>query len=482
MTTAVPTRLPRLRAVLRESVGGLPRTYWWLWTSTLVNRLGSFVVTFLTLYLTTDRGYSPAVAGLVVSSFGLGGVFGAIGGGVLADRLGRRPTLVAAQSLAALTTVLLGYTTEPALIALVAGLLGLTSNAARPAISAIMADLVPGPDRVRAFSLNYWAINIGFAVSASVAGVLSSHGYLLLFYGDAITTLLCALVVFLRIPETRPERPAQAVARSAARTAAQDAARDAAPQERAGLGTVFRDGPFLSLVGLTFLIAMTIGLGQVAVPVVMGRQGFSATDYGLVVAINGVLIVLAQIPATRIIRGRGRTGIQVAASLLFGFGMALCAFAPGATSGGMAVYALSVAVWTVGEIIWTPVNQALVAELSPVHGRGRYQGAYSLAWQASSFLAPLAAGGMLALWGAGSVWLTCAIVGVVAAGGYVRLMRGSSGRRIEAARLAAAAEARKARATGRDGDANDAVGDAVDGVDGAADAAGNSDAAVGAAS
>src|SRR5579859_1890120 len=137
MPTAVPARLPRLRAVLRESVGGLPRTYWWLWTSTLVNRLGSFVVTFLTLYLTSDRGYSPAVAGLVVSAFGLGGVFGAIGGGVLADRLGRRPTLVAAQSLAALTTVLLGYTTEPALIALVAGLLGLTSNAARPAISAI---------------------------------------------------------------------------------------------------------------------------------------------------------------------------------------------------------------------------------------------------------------------------------------------------------------------------------------------------------
>jgi MFS family permease len=420
MATPLPTRLPRLSAAVRESVGGLPRTFWWLWTSTLVNRLGSFVVTFLTLYLTADRGFSPAVAGLVVSAFGLGGVFGAIGGGVLADRLGRRPTLLAAQSLAALTTVLLGYTTAPALIALVAGLLGLTSNAARPAISAIMADLVPGTDRVRAFSLNYWAINIGFAVSASVAGVLSSHGYLLLFYGDAVTTLLCALVVFLRIPETRPAQPSP------------DVDPPVAAAEKVGLGTVFRDGPFISLVGLTFLIAMTIGLGQVAVPVVMGRQGFSATDYGLVVAINGVLIVLAQIPATRLIRGRGRTCIQVTASLLFGFGMALCAFATGATGGGMAVYAFSVVVWTVGEIIWTPVNQALVAELSPVHGRGRYQGAYSLAWQASSFLAPLAAGGMLAAWGAGSVWLTCAIVGVVAAAGYVRLTRGSSVRRAEA--------------------------------------------------
>ena len=461
MATPVPTRLPRLTTAVRESVGGLPRTFWWLWTSTLVNRLGSFVVTFLTLYLTTQRGFSAAVAGLVVSAFGLGGVFGAIGGGVLADRLGRRPTLLAAQSLAALTTVLLGYTTQPVLIALVAGLLGLTSNAARPAISAIMADLVPARDRVRAFSLNYWAINIGFAVSASVAGVLSSHGYLLLFYGDAITTLLCAIVVYFRIPETRPERPAVTVA---------------APQEApVGLGTVFRDGPFVSLVGLTFLIAMTIGLGQVAVPVVMGRQGYSATDYGLVVAINGVLIVLAQIPATRLVRGRGRTAVQVVSSLLFGFGMALCVFAPGAAAGGLGVYALSVVVWTVGEIIWTPVNQALVAELSPVHGRGRYQGAYSLAWQASSFLAPLAAGVMLTSWGAGSVWLTCALVGVVAAAGYVRLTRGSSGRRLEAARLAAAAEPGPA-ATAAAADNGSAAAASDQG------SAENSDAAVGSAS
>lgn len=481
MATPVPTRLPRLTVAVRESVGGLPRTFWWLWTSTLVNRLGSFVVTFLTLYLTTQRGFSPAVAGLVVSAFGLGGVFGAIAGGVLADRLGRRPTLLAAQSLAALTTVLLGYTTQPVLIALVAGLLGLTSNAARPAISAIMADLVPGRDRVRAFSLNYWAINIGFAVSASVAGVLSSHGYLLLFYGDAITTLLCALVVFLRIPETRPERKPQ---------------QSEVPEERIGLGTVFRDGPFVSLVGLTFLIAMTIGLGQVAVPVVMGRQAYSATDYGLVVAINGVLIVLAQIPATRLIRGRGRTGVQVVSSLLFGFGMALCAFAPGAAAGGLGVYALSVTVWTVGEIIWTPVNQAMVAELSPVHGRGRYQGAYSLAWQASSFLAPLAAGVMLTSWGAASVWLTCALVGMVAAAGYLRLTHGRSGRRLEAARLATAAEPDPAAGRAEEPGAGRAVEPGADraagpAVEPLADAAArradqgpgrNSDAAVGSAS
>ncbi|MEZ0064999.1 MFS family permease [Streptacidiphilus sp. MAP12-20] len=400
----------RLRIVLSETVGGLPTTFWWLWTSTLVNRLGSFVVTFLTLYLTATRGFSPAVAGLVVSAFGLGGVFGAIAGGIAADRIGRRPTLVAAQTLAAFSTILLGYTRSPALIALVAALLGLTSNAARPAISAIMADLVPSADRVRAFSLNYWAINIGFAVSASVAGALAAHGFLILFYGDAITTLLCALVVFLRIPETRPERPSPGE-----RTKA---------EPEIGMGTVFRDGAFMGLVGLTFVLAMVVGLGQVAMPVVMGRQGFSATDFGLVVAVNGVLIVFGQIPITRLMRNRSRTAALIAASLLHGFGMALCAFA-----GGMGFYALTVVVWTLGEILWTPANQALVAELSPVHGRGRYQGVFSLAWQTSSFLAPLAAGLMLAGWGADSVWGACAALGVISAVGYVALMRGRAGQR-----------------------------------------------------
>ncbi|MBF9066427.1 MDR family MFS transporter [Streptacidiphilus fuscans] len=403
---AVPARV---RVALNETVGGLPTTFWWLWTSTLVNRLGSFVVTFLTLYLTTTRGLSPAVAGLVVSSYGLGGVFGAILGGVLADRIGRRPTLVTAQTLTAVTTVALGYTHAPVLIAVVAALLGLTSNAARPAISAIMADLVPSVDRVRAFSLNYWAVNIGFAISASVAGLIAAHGFLLLFYGDAITTLLCALVVFLRIPETRPEQTTTASGTGVSESA----------EGSVGMGTVFRDRAFMGLVGLTFLLAMVIGQDGVAVPVVMGRQGFSATEYGLVIAVNGLLIVLGQIPVTRLVQKGSRKAALISAALLLGFGTALCAFA-----GSLWFYALTVVVWTCGEMIWTPANQAMVAELSPTHGRGRYQGVFSLAWQGSSFLAPLSAGFMLSAWGANSVWAVCAVLGVLCAGGYVLLMRG----------------------------------------------------------
>ncbi|MFE9427115.1 MDR family MFS transporter [Kitasatospora sp. NPDC006697] len=404
---AAATRLPaRIRAAATESVGGLPSAFWWLWTSTLVNRLGGFVVTFLALYLTAVRGYSAGYAGAVASLYGLGSAIASLTGGVLADRIGRRPTILAAQTLTALSTAALGFSRGQLAIAAVAFLTGLSGNAARPAISAVIADVVPATDRVRAFSLNYWAINIGFGVSAAVAGLIAVHGYLLLFLADAATTLACALVVFAKVPESRP-----------AAAAAPAAERVAAP--RVSLATVFRDGRFIALVSMTFLFAMVMQQGSTTLAVVMGRAGLSTTQYGLVIGLNGLLIVLLQIPVTRLIQGRDRARLLMAGALLAGWGVALAAFA-----GSSALFfAFTVAVWTVGEIIQMPSNMSLVAELSPAHARGRYQGVASLAWSAASFLGPLLGGLLLDGAGADAVWGGCALLGTVAGIGYLLVAR-----------------------------------------------------------
>ena len=402
--------LPRLKLATRETLGGLPSAFWWLWTSTLVNRLGSFVVTFLALYLTIDRGFSPAFAGLVASLYGLGGSFAAVAGGVLADRIGRRPTLLAAQSGTAVATMVLGLVHPAWAIAATAAVLGFTSNASRPAVSAIMADLVLPGDRVRAFSLNYWAINIGFAFSAAMAGLIAAHGFLLLFIGDSATTLLCALVVFARVAETRPEAEALT------------STRHGATAPGVGLGAVLRNPAFMSLVGLTFLLACISNQGSIALPIVMGSAGYSPTGYGLVISLNGLLIVLLQIPLTRMVAGRSRTVMLAVAALLTGCGFGLTAFA-----GNAWFYALTVTVWTAGEILCTPASMALVAELSPVHARGRYQGVYSLAWSGAAFLAPMLAGFLLTAGGplrqhGDAVWLSCTLLGLIVAVGYVRLL------------------------------------------------------------
>ncbi|MER6217409.1 MDR family MFS transporter [Streptomyces sp. NPDC001674] len=394
----------RLRRSARESVAGLPRAFWWLWASTLVNRLGAFVATFMALYLTLDRGYSASFAGLVAALHGLGGVVSSLVAGVMTDRLGRRPTMLVAQVSTAGAVALLGFMEHPAAIAAVAMLVGMTSNASRPAVQAMMADIVRPEDRVRAFALNYWAINLGFAISSMAAGLVAEYSYLAGFLGEAALTLLCAVLVFLKLPESRPEKDAAAVAQGG---------------PEVGLGTVLRDGRFMGVVGLSFLISLIFTQGSVGLPVTMGAAGFSPGDYGLVIAANGVLVVVLQLPVTRFIEHRDPRRLLVVSALLAGYGFAMTAFA-----GPLWAYALTVCVWTLAEIVNSPTQMGLVVRLSPVHGRGRYQGMYTMSWAVASLVAPLMAGFVIDHFGAGWLWGSTGVLGTVAAAGYWLLMRG----------------------------------------------------------
>ncbi|MFJ1914295.1 MDR family MFS transporter [Streptomyces sp. NPDC088147] len=430
---SVATSAAGLRRAVRESVSGLPREFWWLWTSTLVNRLGAFVATFMALYLTLDRGYSASYAGLVASLHGLGGVISSLVAGVMTDRFGRRPTLLIAQSSTAASVALLGFMREPAAIAAVAFLVGMASNASRPAVQAMMADIVKPEDRVRAFSLNYWAINLGFAISSAGAGFVAQYSYLAGFLGEAAMTLACAVLVFLKLPESRPERgPAGAPARATAGKNAgagpgtgtgtgtgSGTGAGAAPEASIGMGTVLRDGRFMSVVSLSFVVALIFQQGFVGLPVAMGADGFTSADYGFAIAVNGVLIVVMQIPVTRFIQHRDPRRLLIVSSVLAGYGFGLTAFA-----GSIAVYALTVCVWSLAEIVNAPTQTGLVVRLSPVHGRGRYQGMYTMSWSVAALVAPLMSGLVIDRFGAAWLWGACAVLGTVAGAGYWLLMRG----------------------------------------------------------
>lgn len=394
--------LAALRRATRETVSGLPREFWWLWTSTLVNRLGAFVATFMALYLTLDRGYSATYAGLVAALHGLGGVVSSIGAGVMTDRLGRRPTLLVAQASTAVSVAVLGFVHHPVAIAAVAFAVGAASNASRPAVQAMMADIVRPEDRVRAFSLNYWAINLGFAISSMAAGFIAEVSYLAGFLIEAGMTAVCAVVVFVKLPESRPERTKS----------------EKAGEDEVRLGTVLRDRRFMGVVGLSFLVALIFQQGSVGLPVAMGEAGFSPADYGFAIAVNGVLIVALQIPVTRFIERRDTGRILIVSSVLAGYGFGLTAFA-----GSVGVFALTVCVWTLGEMLNAPTQTGLVVRLSPAQGRGRYQGMYTLSWSVAALVAPLMSGLVIDRFGAEWLWGLCAVVGTAAAIGYGTLMR-----------------------------------------------------------
>lgn len=318
----------------------------------------------------------------------------------MADRLGRRPTLLVAQTSTAASVALLGFMHHPVAIAAVAFLVGMASNASRPAVQAMMADIVRPEDRVRAFSLNYWAINLGFAISSMAAGFIAEFSYLAGFLIESGMTLVCALVVFAKLPESRPVQSAKEA------------------KEAVGLGTVLRDRRFMSVVGLSFLVALVFQQGSVGLPVAMGAAGFTPADYGLAIAVNGVLIVALQIPVTRFIQHRDPRRLLVISSLLAGYGFGLTAFA-----GSVGVFALTVCVWTLAEIVNAPTQTGLVVLLSPTHGRGRYQGMYTLSWSLAALIAPLMSGVVIDRFGAEWLWGLCAVVGTGAGAGYGLLMR-----------------------------------------------------------
>ncbi|MCT2592805.1 MFS transporter [Streptomyces sp. N2-109] len=411
--------LSGVRRAARESVSGLPRQFWWLWTSTLINRLGAFVATFLALYLTVERGYSASYAGMIGALYGLGGVISSIGGGVLADRLGRRPTLLISQTLTAVSVAALGFVERPVAIAVLAFVVGMATNGSRPAVQAMMADIVAPEDRVRAFALNYWAINLGFAVSSTAAGLIAQYSYRFLFVGEAVMVLACAIVVFVKLPESRPEYGPVSEAEPATGQGTEAGAASGTGPVVVSMGTVLRDARFMAVVSLNLALAVLIQQAFVALPVSMGLQGFSSTDFGLVIAVNGLLIVLLQLPVIRFIEHRDPARLLVVSALLAGYGFGLHAFAS-----SVAFYMVAVCVWTLGEIINSPTQMGIVVRLSPVHGRGRYQGMYVLSWSVAALTGPLLGGFVIDRFGPDTLWAISAVIGTAVAVGYGVLLRG----------------------------------------------------------
>ncbi|MFD0074199.1 MDR family MFS transporter [Streptomyces sp. NPDC127166] len=395
-----------LRRSARETVSGLPHGFWWLWLSTLVNRTGAFVLTFLSLYLTVELGHSAWFAGLVVALHGLGGVAGSPLGGMLTDRWGRRPTMVSMHLAAAACAAALAVVTSAWAIAAVVLLMGVAMQAVRPSINATIADMVPAHDVRRAYALNYWALNLGFAIASIGGGAAMFLGYRTLFVVDAVATTLCALIVFLRLPETRPETPT-------------DTAGEPVAEEKVGMLTVLRDAPFRTLVLLNLLVCLVFTAPWIGLPLTMAGQGLSPSSYGVVIAVNGIVIVGFQLLVNKLTDKRSPVVLLSLSSLLFAFGTGATALA-----GSPVAFAATVIVWTIGEMIHVPTNAAATARLAPEHARGRYQGVMGMSWAVAAFVAPIGAGAIVDGPGPDVLWAACAAIGVVAAVGYsIRLRK-----------------------------------------------------------
>ncbi|HSZ81896.1 MAG TPA: MFS transporter [Polyangia bacterium] len=379
--------------VVRVGPLGLPRTYWTLWVGMLLNRLGGTVFFLLGIYLTRERGLRPEVAGLVISLYAAGGLLAGPVGGALADRFGRRATLLVGTAGAGALMLALGWSRSTGAIVALAPLLGFFTDVCRPPLQAAVADVVPPAERARAYGLLYWAINLGFAGASVFGGALAERHFTLLFFVDALTTFAYGAIVLVGVPETRPALAAGARAPGIAAFAAP-----------------FRDRPFVTFVLVQVLLLVAFAQVVVALPLDMRAHGLGLASIGWLMGLNGIYIVVMQPIALRLLRGFGHVQWLAAGCALTGLGLGLTALA-----GGPLVYALTGVLWTMGEIGFSTAAPALVADFAPVARRGAYQGTYQLAWGTASVLAPTLGSLVLARLGAVALWGGC-LVACFAAG------------------------------------------------------------------
>ncbi|WP_232666511.1 MFS transporter [Pseudonocardia sp. TRM90224] len=378
----------------RDALRGLPARVWIISAGILVNRVGNFLPVFIVLYL-TERGYSAGAAGLVLGVSGLGNVLGNTVGGFLADRIGRRWTIVlSAVPTAGLTALVPALGSYPGIVAVV-GLIGVTSQIYRPAAAAVLLDSVTTHrQRLAAFGVFRFAMNLGAALGGVIGGVLASSSYVELFLSNAALCLLFGVVVavLLRDAPRYPDAPASTT----------DV--DAPSYRRAFADRTLMRFLLMTVVGEFVYIQSTVGL-----PLHVNDAGLSARDFGLLLGLNGLLVLLLELPITGAVARYRPEHVLAVGNLLIGAGLALTGF-----MAHMVPLAATVLLWTLGEMLSSSVAHAHLGSLTPPRMTGRYQGMYGAAYTIGTGAGPIIGGAAYAL-GPWVLWVLVGAAGLLAA-------------------------------------------------------------------
>lgn len=394
---------PPLETTLRQYLN-LPRTVHVLCLGILINRAGTLLVPFLTLYLQSRLGLGIETATRVMGAYGAGALVAAVAGGHLADHYGRKRVMVG--SLAGGAAILSVFPLLHSSWQVAAGLFtfAMVGEMYRPATQAMIADLVEPARRPAAYALLYVAVNLGFAIAPVIGGLLAATSFRWLCWVDALTNGAYALLLAVMVRETRPVGDGAQATDGHASPAA----------ERVGLGAalrvIARDGTMLAfcagivLVGLSFMqIASTF-------PLYLGQLGIGAKQYGRIIAVNGLMITLLQLPFAALVSRWRRDLVMVASGVVLGVGFYLNAFARTPWQ-----FTAVVVVWTLGEMLNAVFAPTIVSELAPPAMRGRYMGVFTMCFSsAAMFGAPLG-GLVLARGGGQALWTAVLLLGLGAA-------------------------------------------------------------------
>jgi predicted MFS family arabinose efflux permease len=353
----------------RNAYSGLSKQTWLLSLIMLINRSGTMVVPFMTLYLTTKMGYTIGEAGIVFGLFGAGAFSGAWLGGKMTDKIGFYPIQLITLIGGGLMFFVLGQMKTYPLICTFTFLLSFVNEAFRPANSTAIAFYSKEENRTRSYSLNRLAINLGWAVGSGLGGFLAHINYELLFWVDGSTNIAAAIIMLLFLKPVNYKPPAK--------------------NNNAEIPQIsaYKDKTYLSFVVITMLFASCFFQLFTNLPVYFKKQlHFTEPFIGYLISLNGIIIALVEMVLVYKLEGKRKSIIYI----IVGVFIVGLSFLMLNLQGSFVVIAGSMIVLvTFGEILSMPfMNSYWISRTQPSN-RGQYAALYSMAWSAAQTLGPM---------------------------------------------------------------------------------------------
>src|SRR3984957_8115388 len=385
--------LTSTRSLYKNAYSGLSRSTWLLSLVMLVNRSGTMVLPFMTIYL-TGIGFSLIQAGIVVGLFGAGAVCGAFIGGKLTDRLGFRRIQLFTLAGGGVLFILLGLMKSYPLICMFTFVLSLVNDAFRPANNSAIAQYSKPANRTRSYSLNRLAINLGWAVGGTLGGFIASFNYHLLFWIDGFTNILAAIMLYhLLKPADAEEKEKIAVSGSEEKT------------------SPLKDKKFTIFIILVLLYGLCFYQLYSTIPVYY-KDVFQMSELkiGILMGLNGLIIVIIEMVLIFYLESKNRTLQFISNGLILtSLSFLVYIFLPMHSATAL----ISVILVTLGEILAMPFMNNYWASRASSKNRGQYAGYYAMAWSLSQVLGPTGGTWIAAHFGFDSLWWIVAIICLV---------------------------------------------------------------------
>ena len=349
-----------------KAYSGLPKTVWFLSCVVLINRTGSIVFFFMTLYLTTQKNYSVAEAGQMISVYGLGALFGALLGGWLTDKIGSMRVQLYSLILSGMGYLVLGYAEQGIQIAGLLFVIAIVSEAFRPANATAIAEVTSPEIRARAYALNRLAVNVGVTIGPAVGGFLATISYMYIFWIDGFTCLAASILLWFFLDKFK----------SITSKSEKD--------KNITVESPWKDKIYL----FALLLLLLIGFAFVQIfntwPLYLKSiYNLLEDKIGLLLALNALMVAFIEMPLIHNLEKYNVIKIMGLGGFLLLLGFALLPF-----GNSFLFAAATVIVWSTGEMLVFPFLAGFISNRANDNNRGKYMGMFTFTFALALVIGP----------------------------------------------------------------------------------------------